>query len=158
MSVYNRRFLDGAKNPFPQHLQQVGPRIPVQISIPATLAAQFAAAEKPIPKPIQGYALIDTGASVLCVDEGVLNELGLSPFSTASVSTPNGDVVQGIYPVSLSFSGTAVAPIPLARCLGANLKSQRKPPLETIALIGRDTLINCVFIYNGKDASYTFAY
>ena len=110
------------------------------------------------PSSIQGYALIDTGASVLCVDEGVLRELGLSPFGSARVSTPNGDVEQGIYPVALSFPGTDIEAIPLARCLGANLASQHQPPLETIALIGRDTLRGCVLIYNGKDASFTFAY
>lgn len=158
MSVYNRRFIDTAtKAPNPTHIMRVGPRLQIEISIPDSLITQLVAQGKAIPAPVTGFGLIDTGASVTCVDEGILKSLNLTPFSTANVSTPNGDVVQGIYPVSISFPGTGFASIKLASCVGANLTSQTKPPLNTIALIGRDILSKGVFIYDGKHATFTLA-
>lgn len=158
MSVFNRRFIDSvSKEASPAHIMRVGPRIPIEISVPDSLITQLVAQGKPIPPPVSGYGLIDTGASILCVDEGILKSLNLTPFGSANVGTPMGDDIQGIYPVSISFPGTGFAPIKLARCLGANLASQTKPPLNTIALIGRDILSNGVFIYDGKHATFTLA-
>ena len=159
MPVYNCRFIDDkTKEPAPQHLQLVGPRVPVEIKVPDAVVQELTKRQLPIPQPVSGYALIDTGASVLCVDHGVLTtSLKLSPFSSAKVGTPAGEVEQGIFPVALSFPGTGIGELSLARCLGADLDSQRKAT-NIIALIGRDVLINCVFIYNGKGGVYTLAY
>jgi predicted aspartyl protease len=158
MSVFNRRFIDAkTKEASPAHIMSVGPRIQIEISVPASLVAQLVAQGKGIPPPITGYGLIDTGASILCVDEGILQKLNLTPFSTANLSTPNGDKPMGIYPVSISFPGTGFETIKLARCVGADLTTQTKPPLNTIALIGRDILSKGVFIYDGKHATFTLA-
>ena len=158
MSVYNRRFITSDHQPDPAHLQTVGPRIPVEISIPSALVTQLTAQNLPIPQPINGYALVDTGASMLAVDERILQRLQLRPFSTGAVSTGAGTVVQGIYPVSMSFPGTTVGAILVARCLGANLGDQVNPPLNTIALIGRDTLRDCILVYNGPLGIFTLAH
>ncbi len=46
-------------------------------------------------------ALIDTGASVTGVDDGILNQLGYPPIGLSSLATPSGTNQTGVYIVRL---------------------------------------------------------
>ena len=58
-----------------QALYQSGPIIEVVLAVPTALAQKLAAAGRPIPKPVNGLALLDTGATNSCIDEDVARNL-----------------------------------------------------------------------------------
>lgn len=153
MPVFSRRFLDKNKDPEVGHLQRVGPRLQVEISIPAVLAAHLVQAGKPIPPPIPGFALVDTGASSTAVDEAILQQLGLNPIGQAQVSTPHGVQARSLYPAKLIFPGTPMPELTFQAVIGAILQNQ-----GYLALIGRDILSQMILIYNGPAAHISFAF
>ena len=55
-----------------QTLVMRGPVVQVMVSVPPEIADIFAKESKPIPSPVSGLALIDTGATISCVDEEVV--------------------------------------------------------------------------------------
>ena len=105
---------------------------------------------KPVPDPIHGLALIDTGASNTCFDQQAALKAGLPVIDMAmmaSASHPQQDV-----PV---FAGKIVIPrfdIDTEYALGANLDGQ-----NLIALIGRDLLQSAVLVYNGTDGTVSLS-
>ena len=106
-----------------------------------------------MPTPFDGYALFDTGASVTCVDEGVLRDLGLSPVGMTSMSTPSGGSKANTYACALYFPGSPLPDIELSFVVGVQLKNQ-----GYVGLIGRDLLSNMILIYYGPGARITFAF
>lgn len=52
----------------PKTLQQRGPLLQIEVSIPDVLANKLNKENKAIPTPVTGYGLIDTGASITGVD------------------------------------------------------------------------------------------
>ncbi|MCK4248921.1 MAG: retropepsin-like domain-containing protein [Candidatus Omnitrophica bacterium] len=154
MPIYNRKFIHkDTRNPSPKHLQAVGPRVPVEVHIPKQLAEAFAKEEKPIPGCLSGYALIDTGASMMCIDRKIIESLGVQPVNEALVGTVGGTRKQYVYPVNLRFPNTDLPELNVL-CLGGDFTGQN----ETIALIGRDILQNFLLVYNGPEALVTLSY
>lgn len=140
MPTYNPAQID------PQ-LNKTGPRIQVEIGIPEALARIYAEQNKPIPNPVTGFALVDTGASITAVDVSAVTSLNITPVAFTEVHTPSTEtpVIQALYPVSFSFVGSGLPPLQYNSVLGSPLAAQ-----GIIALIGRDILANCILIYNGK--------
>ena len=99
----------------------------------------------PLPDAINGFALIDTGASGTCVDHQAATKAGL-PIIDKTVMTSASHAEHEV----LVFAGKLVIPdftaINLEYALGANLDGQ-----NLIALIGRDLLQEAVLVYNGTD-------
>lgn len=93
-------------------------------------------------------ALIDTGASCTCVNRPILDELKLQERDTNVVYTPSGKTEQALYDACILIPTSSNGMISL-QILGANLHGQ---PYD--ALLGRDILKKCTFIYNGWDNSY----
>lgn len=92
--------------------------------------------------------LIDTGASVSCIDDSIAKELDLTAHDIVTVCTPSEIFSQPVY--DLGFSLPNLTKVTFAiQALGAVLTSQ---PYD--ALIGRDLLALCTLIYNGWDNSY----
>lgn len=136
--------------PSAQALVGSGPIIRVQIEIAKALAESLQVANKPIPTPVMGVALIDTGASITSFDESVVTKLGINPNGVVMVGTAGGPQQQFTYQVRFSFPGTAFPGFEHPRVLGCNLTGQtvlNQQPV--IALIGRDVLARFVFVYNG---------
>ena len=133
-------------------LRDLGLLLPIEIHLPVALANLYVGQNKPIPPPAIGLALVDTGATVSAVDEKYLTALGLQPMGQGQVSTPAGKQFQNIYLVQMAFPGT---PMPTLqwRVLGMHFQHGK-----TIALIGRDFLVNCVLTYNGLMGSYTICF
>lgn len=145
----------------PHFTIQVSPQGPivdafVGVSIPRRQA--LLAAGQNVPNPIQIRGLLDTGASHSAVDPSVLTALGLTPTGTALVNTPT----TGAAPVTVDQYDVAFL-IPIDK--GVPLINQTLPvtasDLFTVqgfhALIGRDILSQCVFVYNGS-GFFTLAY
>jgi hypothetical protein len=107
-------------------------------------------------------ALVDTGASATCLDHSVLQTLALTPTGSVPVITPstgNLPVIADQYDISLLIPSASTNQVPLVIgtipvvCCADLLLSQGFQ-----ALIGRDVLAHCVFIYNGSIDSFTIAY
>ncbi|MBF0591583.1 MAG: hypothetical protein HQL02_05795 [Nitrospirae bacterium] len=116
--------------------------IKVTVDISTKLEESYRRQSIPIPKSIEGYGLIDTGATITAVDIDVIKVLNIAPRGTATVLTPQGSDEQEIFslrmalPHGITFNFQSVT--------GSVLKNQ-----GIIALIGRDVLIRGVFVYNG---------
>ena len=156
MPLFSRRWIHPT-NPAqtdPERLQRSGAVLQVEVSLPTALAAAMQNAGTPIPQPHVGIALIDTGASITSVDDGVLVGLGLSPTSTRLISTPSAtNVEQPVYPCILSFPGTPLPQIPFNEVVGSQLAG-----LGCSVLIGRDILRHCLLVYNGPEGFWTIAF
>jgi hypothetical protein len=136
--------------PSPQAVAITGPIIPVQIEIAKALAQSLQAANQPIPSPVVGIALIDTGASITSFDMSVAVQLGINPNGVAQVGTAGGPQQLSTYQARFTFPGTPIPGFEHARVLGCNLAGQTVLNQQPVlALIGRDVLRLFVFVYNG---------
>ena len=133
-------------------LLQTGPRVPVVLS-PLEEQLQLPSSRgEAIPSPVIGHALIDTGASVTCIDRDAAKKAGLAIVDSGPMhSATHANEIVPIYAGRLSIQGLPNN-IEARRAFGANLKSQ-----GLTALIGRDVLAQCMFVYNGIDSSFSLA-
>jgi hypothetical protein len=127
----------------------------VGVSEPRRLA--LVAANQPVPAPVQIRALIDTGASVTCIEDSAIQPLGLIPTGIAQMVTPStgaAPVACNQYDVSLLLIHPALARLfpaaPIIECkpLSPNFR----------ALLGRDLLAHCLFVYDGQANRFSLAF
>lgn len=140
-----------------------GPLIDVLIGPSPQRIAALKAAGITIPVMQKATFLIDTGASGTCVDQSVMQNLGLSPINYISIQTPstNGSPIQcPVYDVQVIFQPSIhqskpyqVPHIRAVSVIETHLKSQ-----GIDGLIGRDILEYCLLVYNGHTNSYTLAW
>lgn len=152
MPVYNHSFVDNKNIPQPLGILQSGPVINIEISVPQSLAEELTRANIPIPRPIVGLALIDTGASSSCVDNSTITSLGIKSIGVVDTMTPAGPKQQYRYPAHFFFPAAKIN-VDFGSITGADLKDQ-----PIMALIGRDILSNFIFVYNGTLGMYTIGY
>jgi hypothetical protein len=159
MPVYSRTYWPANQFGYPQNLQLFGPIIPVQIAVPHALAQHLTSINQAVPAPINGMALIDTGASITSVDNTVFQTLGVHPVGVATVGGAHGPGQQSVFPASISFPGTQLMGLAFNQVLGCNITGQATGlTLPLIALVGRDLLQHFVFVYNGPMGLITFAH
>ncbi len=144
---------------FKNALAWQGPILPVQVEIPTALAALLQKEGKPVPTPVQGVALIDTGAGVSGIDATVVARLGLQPVGQVTVAGVTGEKLRSKYPATFDFPGTSLPKMSFAELVEAEISNQQVPgssgPL--VALIGRDILHHFVLIYNGVSGAFTLS-
>jgi hypothetical protein len=127
------------------------------VGVSSQREAALRAANQPVRPPVPIRALIDTGASATVIDESVLRQLGLAPTGTVQILTPSTrgvpitcmayDIKAGIYhPAHSLVLGTF--PVIAGDFTGQTIS----------ALIGRDVLRNCLFIYDGVALHFTIAF
>jgi predicted aspartyl protease len=105
----------------------------------------------PVPSPVPGLALIDTGASATCIDDALAQQLQLPVIDVVNMtSASHASTQQNIYPVLIEVVGGIRIDVP--RAIGANLATQ-----NLVALIGRDFLQHCTLFYNGPAGAITLA-
>jgi len=135
-----------------------GPVITTFVSVSRISREIMLAQGKAVPNSVQVRALIDTGATFTCVDSAVVARLNLVRTGTMSVLTPTTGAIPQLLPqydVDLQF----VSPT-----------SQVLPPLEDVsvlqallsaqgiqALIGRDILARCLFVFDGPSNSFSLS-
>jgi len=129
-----------------------GPLIAVEVHVPQPLATLLSQQGKPVPKPVPGSALIDTGASITAVDDSVITSLGVQPVGVTTVHTPSGSAQQNQYPVRFTFPGTNLPELSGTQAIGSVLL-----PQGIVALIGRDALRSLILVYNGPAGMITLA-
>jgi len=120
--------------------------------VPQALEDLLSQQGKPVPKPIAGKALMDTGASITAVDDSIITSLGVQPVGVTTVHTPSGSAQQNQYPARFNFPGSGLPQLNVHQTIGSILR-----PQGIIALIGRDALSNVVLVYNGPGGFITLA-
>jgi hypothetical protein len=70
-------------------LSPAGPVIDVLVGVSPPRAQQLALANAPVPAPVSARLLVDTGASVTCLDRAILASLGLAPTGNVAMATPS---------------------------------------------------------------------
>lgn len=146
--------------PSPNALAATGPIIQVQMEAPRVLAQALQKAAAPLPTPVQGFALIDTGASISSADTGVFTQLGISQNGVALVATAGGQQQLYTYAARLSFPGTPIPGFDHPKMLGCDLAGHTvfgSPNAKIIALIGRDILRLFVLVYNGCAGAWSLS-
>lgn len=161
MPVYNQIFFQNTPNGAqinPSVLIKVGPVLAVEVSVPIALAEKLTRENKPIPQPKTGLALIDTGATHSCVDDGIISQLGVNPISRTKIHGSAGAHEVNVFPAHLRFPAIPNFEIDFTATLGVNIQAQQVNKQPIIALLGRDVLSNCVFVYNGSLGIYTLTF
>ncbi len=127
-----------------------GATFPVRICVPPQIQNALRQAQKPIPPPKDGMALIDTGAEVSGIDEQVCFELGVPQVGNAKLGHigKGGPEERACYPVMIQFYQNVLPPAVVPNMVSVDLVA------PTIVLLGRDFLHGKKFIYNGNVGRY----
>ena len=124
----------------------------VAITVELTIAQELAKQGKPVPAPVSGFGLIDTGASVTCIDDDLAKKLGLPVIDQMKMySASHAGTTQNVYPIQMVISGLNFT-LNVPRAMGASLAA-----LGIVALIGRDALQMCTLFYNGLNGEVTIS-
>jgi predicted aspartyl protease len=145
---------DGKAVPVPPQavLTQRGPIVQVTVSVGQQIAAQVLQSGGVLPAPVSGLALIDTGASVTCVDQDAATQLQLPAIDVVQVaSASHAAAEQNVYPIQVEVMGLPIT-VNAPRAVGASLAAQ-----GLLVLLGRDVLQHCVLVYNGPAGSISLS-
>ena len=133
-----------------------GPILDVSISIPQALADLYARQQIPLPSPITGIALVDTGATRSCVHGLIMRNLGVNPIGVVTSGTAAGPVPHNLFPAHFTFPAAGID-VNFSSVVGVDLTGQIINGQQLIALIGRDVLSLGIFVYNGPMGTFSFA-
>ena len=156
--------------PTPATLTAVGPLIPGAWTIPAALEAWYHRTDTPLPTPVSGFLLVDTGASSTCISLDAANELGLLPRRLASNYGAGGVTSNPVFWARLLVEiqnehGATTAEMDDEVVAIPNLEESLRPldvkaylkqapessqPVRLIGLLGRDFLSHATLLYEGS--------
>jgi hypothetical protein len=114
-------------------------------------------AYRPVPPPLDAPALVDTGAEVTCVDGLLIRQLGLplAQLALANVPALGGLRVGTHYHASVAVVHPSGIPLVVPNLLILEV------PLTELgyqALIGRDVLAHCDFLFRGRRQRFALRY
>lgn len=158
MPTWHKHYVDlQTKIHVPEFLAGAGACLQVEVNLPQLLIEFLSEQGKPIPAPSTGMALIDTGASMTCVDESVFITLGINAIGLISLGTAAGPVQRPIFPAKVAFPEPKLV-VDLSRVVAVDLRGQNIQDVPLIALVGRDILRHCQFIYDGSGGFFTLSF
>jgi len=158
MPIHNRHYVDSASHQHvPSALAAVGAILEVQVQVPRAFATLLEAQNQPIPQPVTGFALIDTGATRTCADESSMSGLGINPIGLVSMGTAGGPTQCPLFPGRLWFPSLNLG-ADFDSIVGVNLQGQLVQGQPLTVLIGRDILSRGLFIYSGSGGFFTLAF
>jgi hypothetical protein len=124
------------------------------------MAKKARSAFRPVPPPLLIAAMIDTGAEITCIDSAIIQQLGLQfgGISLTNVPAQSGLSISTTNDVSLIIrhpSGDTGKHFQIGNLtiLELNLSA-----LTCQALIGRDVLTACRFLYDGQRNRFLLKY
>ena len=146
----------GGVIPAPDLLANIGPVIPVTLTLPDNAQRAYIGRGQQPPAPISGTAMIDTGATATCFDTNAAQRAGLPTVGVARMASAS----HANHPVP-TFAGKIICStitinveINVAPSMGANLSAVSN---GLIALLGRDVLKSAILTYNGPDGHFSLA-
>lgn len=137
-----------------------GPLLTAVIGVSEPRSAALVAANQPVPAFVPVRGLVDTGASLTCVDPIILTGLGLTPSGSTLCHTPTTGAApapKDLYDVSLRIYAELNEPSLYFPTL-AVMESDLFAAQGIHALIGRDVLAGCFLNYNGSLRQYTLGF
>jgi hypothetical protein len=140
-------------------LELIGPQLAVQIEVTGIIADQFQKTGHPIPVPVCGHVMIDTGSPITAIDFTVIKKLELEPigFTANEIGYGAEKKKREIYTVRVVFPDINFGPLDPWDVPGIDLMpiTYPKSSIQTIMIIGRDLLKNFVLTYDGPEGTFT---
>jgi len=131
----------------------------IHVSLPEGVRSFYAEKNMPIPPPVEGTALIDTGATRSAIDSSVVWALGLVPKTTVNIVGSTGVQDQDGFAVRFVFPDFPYIP---GQILQFDPEIVTASPTLALcgltALLGRDFLTHMILIYDGKAGRYTICF
>ena len=138
--------------------QQGRPVVQVEVAVTAAYARALRQAGHPAPPVLVLQVLIDTGAGCTCIDPQARRKLHLRRFTTKPIYAPTSGagakVGRGRYKVNLLVRNPAGA---AQQDLTRNAFTVAAIPLTHLgvaAVLGRDLLKRCRFVYDGQKGTF----
>lgn len=149
-------------------LVKFGPLIKAQWQVDPDTQKELTLRGWPIPKPVEGYMLVDTGAYSTVIDSDVAKEMGLVPTGRETISGIGGEGLTYKYLAQIflfvgDVHGAGVAISLHNEFVSGNIRKlheMRKltepdgTPIQVIGLLGRDFLKFATLTYKGSDGSW----
>lgn len=133
-------------------LQARGPVLQVSVGLSESVAQQLLERGETLPEPVSGMALIDTGATITCIDDALAQQIGLPVIDQGRISSASHEeTVVNIYPALIEFVGVPIR-VNAERAAGVALATQ-----GLAVLIGRDILQHMTLFYNGITGEITIS-
>ena len=159
MPIHNFFARDPKGEVSPEVFARLGAFLQVEIHVPPAIGKVLSDDNRPIPPPVTGVAIVDTGATMTCVQESILrDQLQLQPIRTVKSGTASGQVTQNVYPARIVAANQGIT-MDLNAVAGVDLTGQTvatlPEPQTVIGLLGRNFLRYCVFIWNGPGGYWT---
>jgi len=134
-----------------------GPIIDIKVMQTSQRVEALKKAGQKYNSPVVVLGLIDTGASISALDSGIITSLGLTPRDKVSIVTPS---TGSAYQKRMSYDALFIA--------GENTSEPLSKTIQVVecdlasqgffALIGRNFLEACQFIYDGPSKSFALQY
>lgn len=138
---------------------QSGPTLNVLIGPSNQLRQVLIDAGAPVPEPVNGIFLVDTGASNTVIDSSLIQSLGLNPTGTVMCHTPStaGTAVPMYqYDLMIYVPGAVNGQGWLIDSIAVMASSFAGQTIH--GLIGRDIIDRGLLVYNGHAGHFTLAY
>ena len=140
-------------------IDENGPLLNAVVHVSGARSTVLRSLGQPVPNAVPVRALVDTGASITCVDPQVMDQLDITPRGKATCLTPStgeGHVFMDEYDVCISvYRDLHEAP---CRIDDLAIVESVLEPQGFLVLLGRDFLSRCILHYNGVTRSYTLAF
>lgn len=145
-------------------LKRVGPMIKAEWRVTPEMESELKSKGLPVPVPVQGYMVVDTGFAGVGIDGDVVQELKLTPLNETKVQGVEGDVSQNTYMALLLVilgkvkdENLAIGVPMEAVCLpkirasydSYGLTTSEGEAIRVVGILGRDFLQFTKFTYDG---------
>ena len=153
-------------------LEQVGALVIAEWSVPKSLAEQLSREGKPVPHPVAGHVLVDTGAGKTSIAQHTAEQLGLTPTGTSSSFGAHGQQESVRYradftlriidsdgkTLSVCFEDHEVMGIPKMKESfdQFGLRDPNGNLVNVIGVLGREFLRHAKLTYNGPQGTVDF--
>jgi hypothetical protein len=131
-----------------QDLRDRGALIKVRIAQPRDVADSLRSQGKAVADAVEAMAMIDTGASITAIDQGLATRIGLVQTGIAPVAGVTGVQDQPIYAAQIMLDQPSVALDPW-KMIGSPLNIQNFD-----VLLGRDFLQELTLVYDGSSGNF----
>jgi hypothetical protein len=139
-------------------LSEAGAVVELLIGVNEARRGALAKNHFPVPERIRVRAQVDTGSGFSAIDLDVLRRLDLRPINTVRVRTPSPtDQPQTFeqYAVSIALASDDLEMfVESVEVLGCAFAAEE----GSQAMLGRDVLEHCLFLYDGQNGTFSLAF